>query len=80
MAWQASETARQYLASEQGVIRRNWGGQLPIALVYPNGYAVGMSSLAMHTLYRYGTTSPAWLCERDALPGWGALHARQARR
>jgi radical SAM superfamily enzyme YgiQ (UPF0313 family) len=64
MAWQASETARQYLAGEQGVIRRNWGGRLPIALVYPNSYAVGMSSLAMHTLYRYWNAQPGVVCER----------------
>jgi radical SAM superfamily enzyme YgiQ (UPF0313 family) len=64
MAWQASEMARQYLASEQGAMRRDWGGQLPIALVYPNSYAVGMSSLAMHSLYRYWNAQPGVVCER----------------
>ena len=64
MTRQASETARQYLASEVGAVRRDWGGQLPIALVYPNSYGVGMSSLAMHTLYRYWNAQPGVVCER----------------
>ena len=79
MAWQASETARQYLASEQGAIRRNWGGQVPIALVYPNSYAVGMSSLAMHGLYRCLNALPGVVCER-AFAWLSALRVRRARR
>lgn len=64
MAWEATERARQYLATEHGAVRRDWGGQVPIALVYPNSYAVGMSSLAIHTLYRFFNAQRGIVCER----------------
>ncbi|MFC1915926.1 hypothetical protein ACFLW4_04450 [Chloroflexota bacterium] len=40
------------LAREQGTISKDWGGRLPIALIYPNSYYLGMSNLGLHTLYR----------------------------
>jgi len=43
---------------------KNWGGKLPIALVWPNSYRVGMSSLALHTLYRLFNDEPDVVCER----------------
>ncbi len=64
MSWQAAETARELLVGERGVVRRDWGGQLPIALVYPNSYGVGMSSLAIHSLYRFFNAQPGVVCER----------------
>ncbi|MGC8839193.1 MAG: B12-binding domain-containing radical SAM protein, partial [Anaerolineae bacterium] len=61
------------LAREQGVVRKEWGGRLPIALVYPNRYAVGMGSLAIHLLYRRWNDRPDVVCERvfPALEGRG---------
>ena len=64
MEWRHIEAARRVLASETGAIVRDWGGQVPLALAYPNTYAVGMSSLAIHTLYRLFNDTPGILCER----------------
>lgn len=52
MKWDAVRRARETLAAEQGTIVKDWGGKLPVALVYPNSYYVGMSSLGLQTLYR----------------------------
>ncbi|MBI3953200.1 MAG: radical SAM protein [Chloroflexi bacterium] len=52
MNWSTIEQARQRLARERGAVRKDWGGRIPIALVYPNSYHVGMSSLGMQTIYR----------------------------
>lgn len=57
-------TAQEYLASERGSIVKDWGGRLPIVLVYPNSYTVGMSSLAIHGLYRWLNARPDVVCER----------------
>jgi radical SAM superfamily enzyme YgiQ (UPF0313 family) len=68
MEWRHVEAAREYLASESGAtgdqIARDWGGQLPLVLVYPNTYAVGMSSLAVHALYSWLNARPGVVCER----------------
>lgn len=52
------------MAQEQGVIIKDWGGRLPVALVYPNTYHVGMSSLALQTLYRMLNARRDVVCER----------------
>lgn len=52
MTWQAVRRAREVLAAEQGTIVKDWGGRLPVALIYPNSYYVGMSSLGFQSLYR----------------------------
>ncbi len=64
MSWQSVDAARRLLAGEQGAVRRDWGGQLPIVLVYPNSYGVGMSSLAIHSLYGHFNAQPGVVCER----------------
>ena len=64
MAWRDIETARELLASETGPIVRDWGGRVPIALVYANSYAVGMSSLAIHGLYQQLNALPGLAVER----------------
>ncbi len=64
MAWRDIETARAFLATEQGALLRDWGGRTPIALIYPNSYAVGMSSLAIHSLYELFNSLPGLLAER----------------
>jgi radical SAM superfamily enzyme YgiQ (UPF0313 family) len=52
MTWQQVEKARRRLSREQGAIVKNWGGRLPVALVYPNSYYLGMSNLGVHALYK----------------------------
>lgn len=39
------------LSKERGTILKDWGGRLPIALVYPGPYYTGMSSLGLQVVY-----------------------------
>jgi radical SAM superfamily enzyme YgiQ (UPF0313 family) len=64
MEWQEVNTARRRLAKEQGAIVKDWGGRLPVALVYPNTYAVGMSGLGFQTVYGQLNAVPDVVCER----------------
>ncbi len=36
---------------EEGAIVKDWGGRLPVAIIYPNTYYIGMSNLGIHVLY-----------------------------
>ena len=38
------------LAREQGTIIKDWGGRLPVAIVYPNSYYIGMSNLGIQVI------------------------------
>ena len=51
MSWDEVKEARRRLSREQGTIIKDWGGRLPIALIYPNSYYLGMSNLGLHTIY-----------------------------
>jgi len=64
MKWKTIAAQRRILGDEQGTVIKDWGGKLPVALVYPNSYYVGMSSLAVHTLYRMLNAQPDVVCER----------------
>ncbi len=64
MEWRHIAMARRVRESESGAILRDWGGRIPVALAYPNTYAVGMSSLAIHGLYRWFNALPGVVCER----------------
>ncbi len=50
-SWRRIEQLQTLLKQEVGTVHKDWGGKIPIALVYPNTYHVGMSSLALQTLY-----------------------------
>jgi radical SAM superfamily enzyme YgiQ (UPF0313 family) len=72
MEWQEVNTARRRLAKEQGAIVKEWGGRLPVALIYPNTYAVGMSGLGFQTIYGQLNAFPDVVCERcfsEPVPG-----------
>jgi radical SAM superfamily enzyme YgiQ (UPF0313 family) len=62
------DQAKQILTREEGTIRKDWGGRLPIVLVYANTYRLGMSSLAIHTIYRLFNDQPDVVCERAFSP------------
>lgn len=62
------DQAKQILAREEGAVLKDWGGRLPVALVYANTYRLGMSSLAMHTVYRLFNDQPDVVCERVFAP------------
>ena len=64
MDWSAIAAARRRLAREQGTIVKDWGGRLPIALIYPHTYYAGMSSLGLQTLYGFWNSLPDVVCER----------------
>ena len=64
MKWEFIAEAKRMLRREQGTIYKDWGGKLPIALVYPNTYQVGMSNLGLQTVYRLFNERADVVCER----------------
>src|SRR5712692_6974953 len=68
MSWNLKEKAERLLAQEQGTIRKEWGGRVSLALVYPNTYAVGMSNLGFQTIYKHANALSDVVCERAFLP------------
>jgi len=69
MRW--DKTARQRLSREQGTIFKDWGGRVPIALLYPNTYYVGMSNLGFQTIYGLLNSYDNVVCERVFWDGDG---------
>jgi radical SAM superfamily enzyme YgiQ (UPF0313 family) len=68
MSWTLKKKAQALLAAEQGATRKDWGGRVAVALVYPNAYAVGMSNLGFQTIYQHLNALPDVVCERVFLP------------
>jgi radical SAM superfamily enzyme YgiQ (UPF0313 family) len=68
MNWKLVENIRQLLGDEIGTVVKDPGGKTSIALVYPNTYHVGMSNLAVHSLYKLLNDQPGIVCERAFLP------------
>jgi radical SAM superfamily enzyme YgiQ (UPF0313 family) len=60
------ELREERLAAEQGTVFAQ--AELPIALVYPSPYHVGMSSLGFQTIYRELNALPGVAAERAFLP------------
>src|SRR6266542_1164513 len=71
MSWSLKKKAQALVADEQGTIRKDWGGKVTVALVYPNTYAVGMSNLGFQTIYWHLNQLPDVVCERVFLPEAG---------
>jgi len=55
---------RERLAREEGTVSKDRGGRLPIPLVYPNSYYIGMSNLGLHALYSLLNRHRDIVCER----------------
>ena len=68
MSWNLKAKADRLLAQEEGTTRKDWGGRVAFALVYPNSYAVGMSNLGFQTIYRHLNALRDVVCERVFLP------------
>src|SRR4029450_4897186 len=68
MSWTLKRKARLLLETEEGAIRKDRGGRLAVALVYPNTYAVGMSNLGFQTIYAHLNALPDVVCERVFFP------------
>jgi radical SAM superfamily enzyme YgiQ (UPF0313 family) len=64
MTWEQVSEAQRLLENETGTVYKDWGGRLPIALVFPNTYYLGMSSLALHALYQLWNGRQDIVCER----------------
>ena len=62
--WEQIERMRRILAREEGTVFKDWGGRLRVVLAYPNTYYVGMSSLALQSIYRAFNQRPDVVCER----------------
>lgn len=69
MVWQAKSEARRRLAREEGTIVKDWGGRIPVALVYPNTYHVGMSNLGVQAVYGLLNADDSIVCERAFCEG-----------
>jgi len=59
-----SDDKADLLLREKGTIRKKWGGRIPVLVVFPNSYHVGMSNLATHILYRTLNDRDDVVCER----------------
>jgi radical SAM superfamily enzyme YgiQ (UPF0313 family) len=75
LKYQYIDQAKKILAREEGTVRKDWGGRLPIVLIYANTYRLGMSSLAMHSVYRLFNDQPDVVCERAFMGYESALQA-----
>ncbi len=55
---------RAVYETERGTIFKEWSGRVPVCVVYPNTYFIGMSNLAVHLLYKTLNELPGVVCER----------------
>ena len=58
----------EHSSDESGAIRKDPGGRLGVALVYPNAWRLGMANLGFHAVYRIANAENDVLCERAFLP------------
>jgi radical SAM superfamily enzyme YgiQ (UPF0313 family) len=49
---------------EEGAVIKDWGGRIPVALIYPNSYYLGMSNLGIHAIYSLLNGYAGVVCER----------------
>ncbi len=71
MSKRLQRAAHERLAREEGVLRKDWGGRIPIAIVYPNVYRVAMSNLGFLAVYGLLNRHPDVVCERVFFPDSG---------
>lgn len=57
------------LATETGGIRQKWKGKLPVALIFPNTYHLGMSNLGFQLVFDLLQAHQELVCERFFLSG-----------
>ncbi len=59
---------RKRLSEERGTIKKDWGGKISVALIYPNHYRIGMSNLGFLVVYGILNDNPVIVSERAFLP------------
>ncbi len=64
---------RERLAKEKGTVRKDWGGKLSVALVYPDHYFIGMSNLGFLAVYAMLNGREDVVAERVFLPEPGEM-------
>ena len=65
----ARQAILRRLAGEEGTIRKDWGGRIPIALIFPNRYPLAMANLGFQTLYGLLNAEADVVCERFTWEG-----------
>ncbi len=55
---------KDYLKFEEGYFKKKWTGRIPIALVFPESYEIGMANLGFLTLYEGLNAFDEIVCER----------------
>lgn len=68
MSWPLIEKIKRQLNQEIGAVRKAPGSALPVALMYPNTYSLGMSNLGFQTIYHHLNIRKDVICERFFLP------------
>jgi len=68
MSWKLKKKVQSLIAGEEGAVRKDWGGRVSVARVYPNTYAGGMSNLGFQTVYERLNALPDAVCERVFFP------------
>ncbi len=62
------DRSKERLFHEKGTIRKKWKNRVPVALIYPNRYAVGMSNLGFQLVYQLLNLDDSIVAERIFLP------------
>jgi len=62
---------KSLLTQESGTWLKKWKGRLPVALLYPNNYSIGVSSLGFQLVYSLLNSFDSVVCERFFLPESG---------
>jgi radical SAM superfamily enzyme YgiQ (UPF0313 family) len=65
------DRSKEQLFHEKGTIRKKWKNRVPVALIYPNRYAVGMSNLGFQLVYKLLNRDDSIVAERVFLPESG---------
>lgn len=79
MSSELAQRLRRRAQQEIRLVQPNAGGRLRVVLAYPNTYALGMSNLGLHTVYRLFNAHPEVRCERAFLPDADELPAYRER-
>jgi len=63
---------RELFSHESGSIKKKWKNRVPIALIYPNLYSLGMSNLGFQIVYHLLNQDDSIVAERVFLPEPGS--------
>ena len=74
------KSGRRASITESGTIHKKWTGLLPIALLYPNTYAIGSANLGMQIVYQRLNLLASVVCERFFLPENTPLRSQESNR